>query len=118
MSSSSPAASRENTVGLEEATQVVKRMRKGGLLGPSEGKSWDELCPESMERTNRRQLTRPRGGGILGAKVGLPPGLPSLVGALGQVPAPLDASREWGDELYYEGLLPDGDEVHAQPPGD
>lgn len=35
---------KRNTVGLEEATQVVRRVRTGGLLGSSEGNSWGELC--------------------------------------------------------------------------
>lgn len=71
----------KNIVGLEEVIQVVKRVRTGGLLGPSEGKSWARLshkrCGESAQEAAHQTTTT----GV--------PTLPSLVGDLGQVALPL-----------------------------
>lgn len=75
-----------------------------------------------MSRKARREQTevahQTKRTGSLRGKAGSAPALPSLVGALGQVPLPLNASREWDNELYYEGLPQDGDKVQAQPTGD
>lgn len=51
----------KNIVGLEEVIQVVKRVRTGGLLGPSEGKSWARLshkrCGESAQEAAHQTTT-------------------------------------------------------------
>lgn len=52
---------KKNMVGLEEVIRVVKRVRTGGLLGPSEGKSWDRLshkrCGESTQEVAHQTKT-------------------------------------------------------------
>lgn len=86
---------------------MVKRMRTGGLLGPSEGKTGVNYVMKGQEEQTEGSSPNQEVGEFQGQSWVCPgsaqaPPLP--VGALGQVPLPLNTSREWDDEPYYEGL--------------
>ena len=62
---------KRNTVGLEEATQVVRTVRAGGLLGTSEGKSWDGSSHKRYGESKQEAIHWTRGWGVLGTKLGV-----------------------------------------------